>query len=260
MVKILQKPFLLQGKIMHKRLFHKVNEFNYEALYISFPINKKNLLKKLLFSINKFNLFSFSDKIYGDKTNNNKLWIENIFKENQLDKIKNIILVTQPKILGYVFNPVSFWLGFDEKENLIAVLAEVSNTFSQKHCYLLYNENQQRIKPNQWLEAQKLFHVSPFFSVEGKYKFRFVISDKKMDFYINYYKNEKLALCTYLKCKTRIFSDKNLLFYFLKNPHAIFKTIFLIHFQALKLFLKKVKFHKLPPKLANSLTISKQEK
>ncbi len=248
---------LIAGEVMHKRLLPKVNQFTYQSFYLAFSLKEKSQLSQKFFSVNSFNLYSFFDRDHGDGSNDCLSWFKKILSENNLPQIADIVLVTHPRILGYVFNPVSFWLCFNEQKKLIAVLAEVNNTFGQRHSYLLCNENFDEITSNQWLEADKMFHVSPFFPLDGNYKFRFVINQNKMDFYLNYYRENKLYLCTYLKCQLQDFSTKNLIFAFLKIPFATFKTIALIHFQALKLWIKKIKFHQLNSKPKSQSTIFK---
>ncbi len=76
-------------------------------------------------------------------------------------------------MLGYVFNPVSFWYCHDRAGNLAAVLAEVSNTFGERHNYLVAHADGRPIRAGETLEARKVFHVSPFMAVQGHYRFRF---------------------------------------------------------------------------------------
>ena len=258
---MIQKPFLVKGDIMHHRFFPKTNNFNYKSTYISFPISQISNLKESLFSLNKFNLFGFYGKDYGNKNSSNIAdWIDKILSENNINNIKEIVLITHPRVLGYVFNPVSFWLCLDEKNQLIAVLSEVNNTCSQKHNYLCFKENLQPIKGDEWLEAKKEFYVSPFMKIEGKYRFRFEFADNQMNFFINYLVEEKLKLSTSLKCSFIEFNNKNLLLTFFKMPFFTFKTVFLIHYQALKLFFKKIKHYSCPATLEKNLTIGKNEK
>lgn len=256
MFKYFHKPFLIKGEIMHHRFFPKKNSFKYDSIYISFPISCINQLKNKLFSFNKFNLFSFYNKDYNQ--NNSKYltnWLQDILQKNQINNIRNIILFTHPRILGYVFNPVSFWLCLDNNNDLIAVLSEVSNRNKQKHNYLCVKENIEPINSNEWLEAKKEFYVSPFMEIEGKYKFKFERKENKMNFYINYLVDGKLKLSTYLKCNFIEFNARNLIINFCKIPFATFKTTILIHYQALKLFSKKIKFYKCPKQIKN-ITIS----
>lgn len=250
---------LLIGKIMHKRFLPRTNQFNYHSIYIGFSLAEKLQLKKKLFSVNKPNIYSFYDCDHGRKESNCESWIKEILRQQKIDNVAEIFLVTHPRIFFYVFNPVSFWLCFDKEKNLIAVLSEVNNTFGQRHSYLIFNQNQAPIHSDQWFESDKAFHVSPFFSLNGIYKFRFDVSENKFNFYINYFVDNKLQLCTYLKCETKEFSDWNLLIYFLKIPFATFKTIVLIHFQALKLFFKKIKFYPLITKPKTEFSLNKND-
>ncbi|MFT6106161.1 MAG: DUF1365 family protein [Rickettsiales bacterium] len=259
MEKITQKPFLIKGAISHRRFFPKKNHFNYKSTYISFPLSRTSSLNKSLFSLNKFNLFGFYPKDYGNKNSQNiKGWIENILQENEIYSIKEIVLVTHPRILGYSFNPVSFWLCFDEEKNLIAVLSEVSNTCGQKHNYLCFKNGLKPIESTDWIEAKKEFYVSPFMEIEGKYQFRFQIQENKMNLFINYLVGGKLKLSTSLKCNLKELTNKNLLVIFLKIPFATFKTVILIYYQAIKLFLKSIKHHPYPKKLDKNLTKSEK--
>jgi DUF1365 family protein len=255
MEKLTTKPFLIEGKIMHHRFFPKTNHFDYKSTYISFPLSKFQNLKKTLFSLNKFNLFGLYNKDYGDKKPQNiEIWIKKILQENNIKNIEEIILFTHPRVLGYVFNPVSFWLCLDKNHNLIAVLSEVNNTCGQKHSYLCFNDDFKPIKSNDWIETKKEFYVSPFMKIEGKYKFRFEFSKNQMNFFINYLVDDKIKLSTSLKCNFLEFNSKNLLKSFIKMPFFTFKTVILIHYQALKLYLKSIKYYKCPEKLTKNLT------
>ncbi len=292
---VLKKPMLLQGRVMHARSVPKANKFEYDNLYFYLPLGFKEQLKNKFFSFNRFNLFSFFDSDHsllnchpepsschperseGSRETNSESLLKE-FQEilrcaqddkrishndnkNKIPPVKNVILISHPRILGYAFNPASFWLGFDEEENLIVSLVEVRNTFGQKHSYLLFNENLSPIFSNQWLESDKEFHVSPFFEKKGNYKFRFVVKENQLDFYINYYVDNQLQLATSLKCHYQELSDKNLIISLIKMPFLMFKTIFLIHFQAFKLWVfKGTKYHSLPPKLGSNLTINKNVK
>src|SRR3982074_1008899 len=84
-----------------------------------------------------------------------------------------IVLYAFPRMLGYVFNPVSFWVCHDTSGNVRAVLAEVHNTFGETHHYLLADENGRALVSGETLSARKALHVSPFCAVQGHYAFRF---------------------------------------------------------------------------------------
>lgn len=261
MAKLNNIPALASSKIMHKRFFPSNNFFNYKANYMVISVKKLEKLKKCFFSVNKFNFFSFNFIDYGKKTTQNPvIWLEEILAKHKINNITEIILITQPRILGYIFNPVSFWLCFNKEQDLIAVLSEVNNTCKQKHNYLCFNEDLSPIKNNEWLTAKKEFYVSPFMKIEGEYKFKFSLTSRNYNFFINYIVDNKLKLATSLKCELKDFSDKNIIYTLIKFPFSSIQTIFLIHYQALKLFLKKIQFYKCPDKLKYNLTVNHYEK
>lgn len=261
MEQLIKKPLLLKGKIMHHRFFPKINHFQYNSHYIAFALSKIDNLKTTFFSLNKFNLFSLNKADYGDKKSDNLgKWINKILHENKINNIAEIILVTHPRFVGYVFNPVSFWLCLDKNNNLIAVLSEVTNTCGQKHSYLCFKTSLDPINSDEWLDAKKTFYVSPFMKIEGNYKFRFEYKQNQLNFFINYLVDNKLKLSTSLKCDFEIFNNKNLLNILFKMPFFTLKTVILIHYQALKLYLKSIKYYKYPKPLKNNLTIAKNAK
>lgn len=245
---------------MHHRFFPKKNHFQYHSLYIAVPISRIYHLQRSLFSIDRFNLFSFYQRDYGDDKHRFTAWIDNLLLSQHITGVKEIVLVTHPRMLGYAFNPVSFWLCLNDQDQLIAVLSEVTNTAKQKHYYLCHKANLLPIHKQDYLETNKHFYVSPFMKVEGTYQFRFEITEAGINFFINYLVQDKIKLSTYLKCTYHHLNNTNLLFYFLKFPFATLKTTALIHYQAVKLALKKIAYDKYPAPLKNHLTIGKNEK
>ena len=158
------------------------------------------------------------------------------------------MVITMPKILGYCFNPVSFWLCFDQENNLLSVLAEVNNTFGERHAYLCFNKNFNAIKPDDILTREKVFHVSPFCKIEGEYEFRFAINKKNININIDYYKDHKILITTLIKGINTPLTDKNLLKNFFIYSISVIKVIFLIHYHAFWLWIKKVSYIKKPSK------------
>ncbi|MFM8185393.1 MAG: DUF1365 family protein, partial [Alphaproteobacteria bacterium] len=121
------------AKVFHKRLSPKINEFLYEVFYICFDISKISSLKCFFLSLNKFNIFSFYEKDHGIKDGSSiQDWAKKIFANSKAkNKIKKIFLFTHPRVLGYAFNPVSFWFGIGEDEKIYAIIAQVNNTFGE---------------------------------------------------------------------------------------------------------------------------------
>ena len=128
-----------------------------------------------LFSINRWNLASFYYRDHGARDGSAPLdWIRQVLRDADIDCADGEVwLQCFPRLLGYVFNPVSFWFCEDRHAKLRAILVEVNNTFGESHAYLLAHADQRPIQDGELLEARKQFHVSPFFPVEGRYRFRF---------------------------------------------------------------------------------------
>ena len=244
---------------MHKRLVPKVNQFVYEVFYICFDIAKINNLSKKIFSLNKFNLFSFYEKDYGPKDGSSiENWAWNILKNQQIDKnINKIFLFTHPRVLGYVFNPASFLFCLDSQEKLQAVIVQVNNTFNENHSYLIFNKDASVIANNQWFKADKEFHVSPFFERKGFYKFRFIFEQNKIAVWIDYFTDEKTLLTSVILKKQVDFDDLNLILAFIKIPFMTLKVIILIHIQALKIVFKKIKYISKPEQKNSKITLTK---
>ncbi len=256
----IKSSFLCLAQVFHKRLAPSINQFSYRVFYICFDITKtKNLCSKVL-SLNRFNLFSFYEKDCA-KRDGSSLdgWIREILLTQNINHyVKKIFLMTHPRILGYAFNPVSFWFCLNEKEELIAVLAEVHNTFGENHNYLVFNRDNSPILADQWFDADKQFHVSPFFEVKGSYKFRFIFNHNKIAAWIDYLSDsKKKSLLTNVICKNVDLNDRALLAQFFAIPLMTLKVIFLIHWQALKLLFKGNKYVSKPIKLIKNLTINK---
>lgn len=253
-------PQILTAKIMHKRFFPKVNSFIYGAYYLCLPLSKLYKAETLShLTVNRFGLLSFYEKDHGSRNGSLEVWIRNILIEHSLnDTVDDIMLICMPRVLGYVFNPVSFWLCLDKNDSLRAVLCEVNNTFGETHNYLCLPKTTDVIQNDDWLEAEKLFHVSPFLNREGHYKFRFSRTDNKLGIWIDFYNadNQK-QLVTSLIGALQPLTQQSLRTVFFKYPLITLKTIFLIHWQALKLMAKGIKYICKPKQLKGTLTTTK---
>lgn len=167
------------------------------------------------------------------------------------------MLITMPRVLGYVFNPVSFYLCFDENKQLRAVINEVHNTFGEQHSYLCAKKDSTAIHSEEWMEAEKLFHVSPFLERIGYYRFRFDIGEEKLGILIDYYdKENNKQLITALTGTLSPLTRKSLAIAFWTHPLVTLKAISLIHWQAIKLVAKGIRYISKPKAKDEKLTIS----
>jgi hypothetical protein len=245
-------PELCFGNVHHSRLRPARNSFNYGVYFLRLPLRSMQdmpLTSKLL-SHNRFNLLTFHDKDHGDGVSTPLLWIENLLKaEGIQDADGEIWLQTFPRVLGYVFNPVSFWFCHTQAGALRAVLCEVSNTFGERHCYLL--DQTTPIGNSDELVARKVFHVSPFCEVTGSYRFQFKRTQQpdgseRTLAQIDHHDASGPLLLTNISGVAHALSDRVIAQALLRYPFMTFAVIARIHWQALKLFFKRVPFFSKP--------------
>ena len=241
---------LLDASIFHERMKPRRNRFSYHAFYCLLPVSQlAGTERQGLFSINRANLFSLRASDYGRAGMEPAHYIQQVLDDWRLSEVDGEVrLMTLPRVLGYGFNPVSFWLCYDRGGDLRAVLAEVNNTFGERHSYLCFHDDHRVIVPSDTLNARKVFHVSPFIGVEGRYCFRFGATPDKIAITIDLEDAEGLLLRTAVGGRPEPMSARALLSLLAKNPLYPFKVIGLIHYQAVKLFLKGIRhFHKPAP-------------
>jgi DUF1365 family protein len=239
---------LLVAKVAHARTRPVRNQFTYSVYYICVALRDLTLLNRLwLFSLNRWNLLSLLEKNYGIGELLPQPWIRSVLEQYHITQANGeVVLLTMPRIMGYAFNPVSFWFCLDASGQLRAVLAEVSNTFGEKHCYLLFHDDQRPITPDDWLRADKVFHVSPFLAVNGHYEFRFSYSETAIGVWINHHDATGELLTTSLAGKRSAISWHRLLWCFFRYPFVTIKVIALIHYQAIKLLRMGIRYLRKP--------------
>ncbi|MGD0142009.1 MAG: DUF1365 domain-containing protein [Rhizomicrobium sp.] len=246
----------LDASIFHARHRPRRNAFRYSAVYLALATTDLRQSRPAgLFSIDRPNLFGLRTGDYGDRRSPPDAWIRTVLAEwNLREADGEIVLVTMPRVFGFVFNPVSFWLCLDKSGRLRGVLAEVNNTFGERHSYLCFHDDHRPIAPEDRLHARKVFHVSPFIDVKGEYRFRFSYASDRIAIAIDLFDDDGLLLSTTIGGPLRRLTAWRLLRALLINPLLPFKVVGLIHYQALKLWLKKIRhFRKpMPPAVAIS--------
>jgi uncharacterized protein len=236
-------PTLLIGHVMHRRLRPAKNAFVYPVFFVRLPLARLAEADNALFRVDRPGLMSFHQKDHGPRDGSPLLpWIQTLLRRHGLPDDGEVVLQTFPRVFGYVFNPVSFWYCHDREGALIAVLAEVSNTFCGHHDYLLFNPDRSPLRDGQELKADKQFHVSPFCEVEGGYRFRFLVREQRIVVHIDYDNSEGPLLLTAITGRVQPWSKTALLTALLRMPLLTLGVVARIHWQALKLWLKGVPF------------------
>jgi DUF1365 family protein len=204
-----------------------------------------------LFSRHRRNLTSLYDLDHGGapKAGRGVAWVREVLRAHGLaEAVVDIMLLAQPRVMGHVFNPVSFWLGYDGDGGLRVVIPEVSNTFGDRHSYICAHDDLRVISKSDTLKAAKIFHVSPFQPIEGDYTFRFDITDDHVGIWIDY-TSPKGGLLATLTGRRKPLSNRSILRASLRRPFGSRRVLGLIHWQAIKLWWKGAKFraHTPPP-------------
>ena len=245
---------IYNGTVIHKRFKPKVHFFKYKVFSLFIDLSELNILEKKIsfFSHNSFNLISFFDKDHGERDGSSLInWVNKNLKENNIffEDIK-IRLLCYPRILGYVFNPLSVFYVYDKKDNLISILYEVKNTFGEQHTYIF------KVKSNDILQhsCSKKFHVSPFIEMNCNYYFKTLKPGEKISVIIDQYQSNEKLLYASQDGKRVNFTSAELIKSYLKHPLMTFKIILAIHFEAFKLWVKGIKFIKKKLKIKNNIT------
>ncbi len=227
----------IRGHTFHGRKGAVDNAFRYSVDYVLLDA-EGSVRGPRLFSRNRGNFASLQDADHGGvpKQGRGPVWAREVLATRGIACDGPLMLLAQPRVLGHVFNPVAFWLAYHDGD-LRAVIAEVTNTFGDRHSYLCAHADGQPIAPGDRIEAEKLFHVSPFQPVEGGYRFRFDIGEQRIGIWIEYdHKNGGLIATL---CGARLpLTNGGILRSALRRPFGARRVLALIHWQALKLWWK----------------------
>ena len=245
---------LCVGRVFHKRLRPIPHAFSYAVFFLRVPLSQVDRIGNRWFSRNRFNLVSFYDRDYGPRDGTRlDTWMRALLKREGIRAADgDIVLQTFPRLLGYVFNPISVWYCLDRDGRLRAALCEVNNTFGEHHNYLIVHDDQRTIGPGDWLTARKVFHVSPFCAVSGHYRFRFEQTTGRafteIDYFdggANFADSDKLLVTTMHGTPAPLDAASTLRAFF-RYPLMTFAVVLRIHTQALRLWLNRLPYFRKP--------------
>jgi hypothetical protein len=236
----------IAGQTYHGRKGAIANAFRYSVDYVLLDAEALGKTPRL-FARNGRGLTALNDIDHGGapKAGRGAAWVRDVLAAHQVTGVARIELLAQPKVFGHVFNPVSFWLCRRDDAALIAVIAEVTNTFGDRHSYLVHHCDLRPITAQDRLQATKILHVSPFQPVEGGYEFRFDITDDRIGIWIDYSRGEGGLIAT-LTGRRAALTNRSVLGAVLRRPFGSRRVLTLIHWQALKLWSKKAVYRPRP--------------
>lgn len=251
------------GKVTHKRLRPKQHFLRYRMFYMLFDIDEIDWLAHThrWFSHNRFNLFSFFDRDHGCKFDaaaqcpDLRGYVEDHLRDaGMVPDGGTIKLMTMPRILGYVFNPLSVYFCYDLNSALRALIYEVNNTFGQRHSYIFPLDDTDDGKPLHQ-ECGKEFYVSPFMEMALDYDFTITRPADTASVVINASDKDGLIIATAFAGQQHEFSDWQLLKLFLGYPLLTLKVIMGIHWEALWIWVKGVELKPRPQTHVQTRTI-----
>ncbi len=236
----------IAAQTYHGRRGATKNAFRYSIDYVLLDAEAP-AMAPWFFGRNACGLMSLHDSDHGGppKQGIGAAWVRQILATYGITDAARIALLAQPRVLGHVFNPVSFWLCYNADDSLTTVIAEVTNTFGDRHSYLCRHDDGRAITKADTISAQKLMHVSPFQPVEGGYTFRFDIQPDSIGIWIDYTRGNGGLIATLTGAREPI-TNRSILRAALRRPFGSRRVLALIHWQAIKLWWKGATFRSQP--------------
>ena len=244
------------GEVRHTRLRPVRNGFAYPTYFLLLPMRSLRDQPAKALVRNRFGLVSFHDADHGDGRADSLAWLDGLLaREGIADAKGEVWLQCYPRVLGHTFKPVSFWYCHRDDASLAAIVVEVNNTFGERHCYLLRGPE---LAFGREVRAAKQFHVSPFCAVAGEYRFRFMRTDlhpsagpsrrdrQRTVARIDHHDTAGVLLQTSISGELEPLSKRALRAAFFKWPLMTLGVVARIHWQALRLWAKRVPFFAKP--------------
>lgn len=245
---------LYTGIVEHHRLRPRRHNLRYRIFMLLLDLDDlPSLFARLrLLRPGRFGLMSFNAPDYGDRSGAPlKTQIEARLSAAGIETGGPVRLLTMPRILGHGFNPLSIYFCHRPDGGLAAILYEVSNTFGERHSYLIAAPNGGPVRQS----APKRFYVSPFMDMALRYDFRIAPPDEACGVAITVNDDTGPMLTASFAGERAPLTDASLLRAWLRHPLLTFKVVAGIHWEALKIFFKGVGFRRRPPRPPQDMTV-----
>lgn len=257
-----QASALYRGGVTHRRLRRRDHRLNYRVFWLLLDLAEIDGLDRRLrlFSRNRFNLLSFHDRDHGDGSGaalrpQIEAWLERAGVALEGGPIR---LLTMPRVLGYVFNPISLYYCHRADGRLAAVVYEVTSTFGVRHAYVIPVPVEDQAAGLIRQGAAKALYVSPFMGMEMDYEFRGHAPGERLDLTIDGVDSGGVLITAAMSGERHDLTDADLLSAAVALPFLTLKVVAAIHWEALKLWLKRVPLTRQPPPAWEPVTIQKQ--
>ncbi|MDZ4836342.1 MAG: DUF1365 domain-containing protein [Candidatus Melainabacteria bacterium] len=236
---------IVKCDVLHTRYSPKLHKFRYPHMMFLFDLDELEVLEKKLklFSHNGDRLYNFQDRDFLDEgAQPLKSRVYKLLRENNFEEIPTQILVlTNPRILGYVFNPISIYFCIRKNDEPMAVICEVCNTFFERKAYFIDTSN---LQPGTLIEHEqtKNFYISPFCKPDDVLKFRIEMPSENFEVSATTFRNGEKIMEAKMKGTSIELSNENLRKCAVRYPFGTMVAIARIHYQAMLLYLKKIPF------------------
>jgi DUF1365 family protein len=252
---------LYRGAVTHRRVRPRAHYLRYSIFNILLDLDELPSLHRQLrlFSLNRFNLFSFHERDHGDGSRTGlRKQIELHLEHAGIKQPGAIRVLCMPRILGYVFNPLSIFFCHTRDGSLNAILYEVNNTFGERHSYLIPASQDQTGEVTQ--SCDKCFHVSPFMDIAMRYAFRVSPPADNVAVAVDGSDTDGLMIATVFSGQRQPLSDGSLFKAFFSYPLLTLKVVIGIHWEALKLWRKGIGLRPHPAAPHEGITIVRGSK
>ena len=253
------------GRVVHARHRPRAHRLRYGVFYLLLDLDEIDELDRgsRLFAHNRAGMFSFHDRDHGPRDGSDlRQWVDTQLSTAGIDPAGGrVALVCLPRILGYAFNPLSVYFCHDRDGRLTAVLYQVANTFGETHTYLVRREKDAPARDTNGADPvlhhgfDKVFHVSPFIPMDCRYDITLRPPGAHVSIVIRESDRDGPLLAATLHADRAELTDKFLASTILRYPLLTLKVIAGIHWDALRLWLKRTPLvrHTAPP--ANPVSI-----
>jgi uncharacterized protein len=243
---VVPTPGLFRGRTVHARFGAVTHRLAYDIYQLLIDVDDVagSVAGLKWLKYNGFAPLAFYDRDHGDRSGAPlRAWVEARLHEAGVEIDGGAIrLLTFPRVLGFVFNPISVFFAYGMQGELKGVIYEVNNTFGETHSYVAPASN----AAIEHHSADKVFHVSPFFDVSGRYAFTLRAPDDAITLVIDKYKDAVRDHVATLKARRLPLNDAALAKAFFTIPLLTLKVVAAIHFEALKLLFKGASYHDKP--------------
>ncbi len=237
---------IIVGEVTHERERPAKHAFIYPLFCVRLPLSALDSVDAVL-PINRRGIAAFKTRDHGARDGSSLFdWIAALLQREAVSvtsPLAEVDLITFPRLLGFVFNPVSFYVCRSAEGDVLAVVVEVNNTFGETHSYLLTPSLGAHLQSGETLFATKQLHVSPFNQVVGRYSFRFNFSPQQWLARIDYDDGDGHLLHTHISGRAQPMTAANLRAALLRFPLQSFAVVARIHWHALRLAIKRVPFY-----------------